>query len=148
MRLKKQTPPLAEPSVGAIRRIGAFARLTAAPVKATTFIDTDVDLEAAHTAAGEPVYERKLNLEQFDASGRPYRFAVFAYRIRAVDSGWRRERTVAAVLHDSFVAAMRVQPGGGRDVPFQMGGQSGGGYSRAIASTEWMAATTKTRSRG
>jgi hypothetical protein len=84
VRLKKQTPPLAEPSVGAIRRIGPFTRLNAEPVISTTFVDSDVDLKRATTAAGEPVYEQRLNLEQFDASGRPYRFAVYAYRIRAV----------------------------------------------------------------
>ena len=36
---------------------------------------------------GEPVYERKFNREQFDESGRPYRFGVFAYRVRAVNAG-------------------------------------------------------------
>jgi hypothetical protein len=85
-RLKKQTAPLVEPSAGAIRRIGAFERLTTAALKGNTFADTNIDLAKAQTVTGEPIYERKLNREQFDESGRPYRFAVFAYRVRAVDA--------------------------------------------------------------
>ena len=85
VRLKKQTPPQDEPSVGALRRIGAFARLTTAPMKATTFIDTNIDLTRSQAVTNEPVYERQFNREQFDEAGRPYRFAVFAYRIRGVN---------------------------------------------------------------
>jgi hypothetical protein len=86
LRLKKQTPPLEEPSVGAFRRIGTFARLSSAPLKVTTFTDTNVDLLKPPGSVGEPVYERKFNSEQFDESGRPYRLAVFAYRLRAIGS--------------------------------------------------------------
>ena len=86
VRLKKQTPPLVEPSAGALRRIGPFARVTTAPVKATTFIDTNIDLTNPQSVTGEPVYERKFNREQFDESGRLYRFGVFVYRIRAVNA--------------------------------------------------------------
>jgi hypothetical protein len=35
---------------------------------------------------GDPIYQHEFNLEQLDSSGRPYRFAVFAYRIRAVNA--------------------------------------------------------------
>jgi len=84
-RLKKQTTPLAEPSVGAIRRIGAFEVLTREPLKNSAFTDTTVDLSKPGPIAGEPIYERKLSLEQLDPSGRPYRYAVYAYRIRAVN---------------------------------------------------------------
>lgn len=83
VRLKKQTLPLVEPSVGALRRIGPFARVTTAPIKGTTFIDTNIDLTKPQSLTGETVYERKFNREQFDESGRPYRFGVFVYRIRA-----------------------------------------------------------------
>lgn len=86
VRLKKQTPPLAEPSAGAIRRIGTFARLTTAPVKATEFTDTNLDLSRPKEVAGDPVYDRKLGIDQIQLSGKPYRFAVFAYRIRAVNA--------------------------------------------------------------
>lgn len=84
-RLKKQTAPLAEPSVGAIRRIGAFVTLTKEPLKESTFTDTTVDLSQPLPIGGDPIYERKLSLEQLNPSGRPYRYAVYAYRIRVVD---------------------------------------------------------------
>jgi hypothetical protein len=35
----KDTPPLAEPSVGAVRAIGAFVRLTGKPVRETAFTE-------------------------------------------------------------------------------------------------------------
>src|SRR5262249_8666833 len=40
LRLKKDTPPLPEPSIGAIRAIGAFTRVTAAPVPGREYSDT------------------------------------------------------------------------------------------------------------
>jgi hypothetical protein len=84
-RLKQNTPPLAEPSVGSIRRIGAFVRLTTEPLAATMFVDETVDLGAPQTVQGEPTYDVNLHDEHLDANGRPYRSAVFAYRIRAVN---------------------------------------------------------------
>lgn len=86
VRLRKQTPPLADPAVGAIRRIGPFERVTAAPVQATTFIDTNINLTAPQRLAGELSYERKLAREQVDESGRSYRWGVYVYRIRTVDA--------------------------------------------------------------
>lgn len=85
-RLKTQTPPLGEPSVGAIRRVGRFTRLTAEPFRQLKFADTQVDLSKSAVIEGEPVYERKFDKEQFDESGRGYRFGVFAYRIVAVNA--------------------------------------------------------------
>ena len=84
-RLKRQTEPLMEPSVGAITKVGAFQRLTTAPVKGPAFTDTTVDLSRPQPFTEAPLYERKFNAEQFDATGKPYRFAVFAYRVRGVD---------------------------------------------------------------
>lgn len=87
-RLKQRTLPLAEPSVGAIRRIGPFKQLTDAPLGSTTFVDDGVDLGTPQPAGGKPIYQRELHGEHLDRSGRPYRFAVFAYRVRAVsDAG-------------------------------------------------------------
>jgi hypothetical protein len=85
-RLKKQTPPLAEPSIGAIRRIGPFQRMTAEPLKTPAFTDTNLDLAKVETVEGEPIFERKFSQEQLDRAGRPYRFAVHAYRVRAVNA--------------------------------------------------------------
>jgi hypothetical protein len=84
-RLKERTPPLAEPSVGAIRRIGPFKRLTSIPVASTSFADKEVDLATPQPVEGEPIYQRDFAAEQLDRAGRSYRFAVFAYRIRAVN---------------------------------------------------------------
>jgi hypothetical protein len=85
-RLKSQTPPLEQPSVGAIRRIGPFIRLTQSPIKECKYTDLQLDLMMPAVIEGEPVYERSFNTEQLDPGGRPYRFAVYAYRVRAVNS--------------------------------------------------------------
>ena len=84
-RLKRQTEPLAEPSVGAITKVGPFQRLTTVPVKAAAFTDTTVDLSKPQPLTEAQLYERKFNAEQFDPTGKPYRFAVFVYRVRAVN---------------------------------------------------------------
>jgi len=85
-RLRGQTPPLAEPSVGAIRRIGAFTRLTSSPQKAIEFTDTGIDLSKPQEVTGEPIYDRNLHIDHLHLSGKPYRFAVFAWRVRAVNA--------------------------------------------------------------
>ncbi|MCS6862800.1 MAG: hypothetical protein NZT92_21050, partial [Abditibacteriales bacterium] len=85
-RLKSRTPPLPEPSVGAIRRIGQFTRLTASPVQGTSFTDTTVDLTKPQIIAGEPIDQRTFSPAQLDENGKPYRFAVYAYRVRAVNA--------------------------------------------------------------
>jgi hypothetical protein len=84
-RLKSVTPPTAEPIVGAIRRIGPFTRLTKEPLKTTTFTDTSINLNEPHAIDGDPTYDRPLHKEHLDESGREYRKAVFAYRVRSVD---------------------------------------------------------------
>jgi hypothetical protein len=86
-RLKKQTSPLPEPSVGAIRRIGSFKRLTTTPTREPKFTDSTVDLNKPETISGAPIFERSFNAEQFDRTGKGYRFAIFAYRVRAVKEG-------------------------------------------------------------
>jgi hypothetical protein len=85
-RLKRNTPPLAEPSVGAIQRIGRFSRLTTAPLKETSFSDATIDLTKSQPAGDEPAYTRRFSSEELDMTGKPYRLAVFAYRVRAVNT--------------------------------------------------------------
>lgn len=93
-RLKSRTAPLTEPAVGAIRRIGAFERLTEQPIAISavaddpgiTFVDDAVDLATPQAITGEPIFEHELHREELDDSGHPYRFAVFAYRVRAVNA--------------------------------------------------------------
>jgi hypothetical protein len=86
LRLKKDTPPLAEPSVGAVKAIGPFTRLTREPVKERSFTDTTVDLSRPQAVAGEPLYSHRFRADQLDGQGRPYRYAVYAYRLRAVNA--------------------------------------------------------------
>jgi hypothetical protein len=85
-RLKAQTPPLQEPSVGALRRVGTFTRINSTPITARTLIDTSVDLSKPTAVEGETTYERKFDEEQFDAGETPYRFGVYAYRLRALNA--------------------------------------------------------------
>lgn len=84
-RLKAQTDPLESPSVGAVRRIGAFTTLTTTPIAATKFVDDTVNLEQPAENQGEPLYERNFHAEQLDVDGRHYRYGVYAYRVRAVN---------------------------------------------------------------
>jgi hypothetical protein len=86
VRLKKDTPPLDEPSVGAIQAIGPFRRITKEPFKGRSFTDTEVDLAKPAVVEGEPTYKHRFAKEQLDPAGKPYRFRVYAYRVRAVNA--------------------------------------------------------------
>lgn len=96
-RLKGQTPPLESPSVGAIRRIGPFKRI-GEDQGGSTFTDSTVDLSKPVAVEGEPTLERKFHDEEFDSAGRVYRHAVYAYRVRAVNSARKVSGPSAAVL--------------------------------------------------
>src|SRR5262249_25830700 len=84
LRLKQDTPPLAEPSVGAVRAIGPFQRLTKEPIKEAAFTDTTIDLTKPQKVEGKPLYTSTFRADQLDSKGKPYRFGVYAYRIQAV----------------------------------------------------------------
>jgi hypothetical protein len=86
VRLKTDTAPLANPSVGAITAIGPFQRLTRDPMKTARFTDATLDLTKPQPVRGKAIYERRFYPEQQDARGKPYRYAVYAYRVRAVNS--------------------------------------------------------------
>jgi len=86
VRLKKNTPPLELPTVGAIRRIGAFKQLTTGPIATTSFADDRLDFAMPAAIDEEPVYENNLPDDHLDRLGREYRSTVFAYRIRAVNA--------------------------------------------------------------
>jgi hypothetical protein len=85
-RLKTDTPPLAEPSVGTVRRIGPFETITPKPVVGLTFTDKEIDLGKPREIAGEPVFQHRFRADQLDLAGKGYRFGVHAYRLRAVDA--------------------------------------------------------------
>lgn len=84
-RLKTHTPPLELPSVGAIRKIGAPVRLTKEPRKETSFTDKSVDFEKREEVEGDPLFERRFPDEDLDPEGKPYPFAVYAYRVITVN---------------------------------------------------------------
>ena len=86
VRLKKDTDPLAEPSVGAVKLIGKFERITKELVKETDFDDTGIDLSKLTKVEGEPTFSHRFTKEQIDDKGKAYRFGVYAYRVRAVNA--------------------------------------------------------------
>jgi hypothetical protein len=86
VRLKKDTPPLKGPSVGALKAVGRFVRLTKGPLRAADYADTALDLTRPQAAGDAPLYRQRFRAEQIDAKGAPYRYAVFAYRVRAVNA--------------------------------------------------------------
>jgi hypothetical protein len=84
-RLKLRTEPLTTPSAGVVRRIGAFEVLTKDPLIASEYLDR-VDLARVRTVAKEEaIYERSLPAEQVDPDGKPYRYSVYAYRVRSLN---------------------------------------------------------------
>lgn len=85
-RLKKDTPPLPEPSVGAVKAIGPFTRLTKEPRAEAAFTDRGVDLTEPRPVGDGPVFRHRFRPDQLDGKGKPYRYAVYAYRIRAVNA--------------------------------------------------------------
>jgi hypothetical protein len=85
-RLKQDTPVFKEPSAGAVKAIGRFERLTKDPIKATDYTDTALDLTRPQIAGDAPLYRHRFRAEQLDATGAPYRFGVYAYRVRAVNA--------------------------------------------------------------
>jgi len=84
-RLKSRLQPLPDPSVGAIKQIGPFKRLNQQILKSSSFVD-NVDLTKPSLIEGEALQQRRMYDEHLDKNGKPYRFAVFAYRIRAVNA--------------------------------------------------------------
>src|SRR5207245_2770396 len=84
VRLRKDTPPLDPPSVGAIKSIGKFEKLTDAPIKETTYIDQGIDL-AKPVPVKDEIYRHRFTAGQLHEDGKPYRHAVYAYRVRAVN---------------------------------------------------------------
>jgi hypothetical protein len=128
-RLKQRTPPLAEPIVGAIRRIGPFTRLTNQPVRETSFVDTAIDLNQPHSAERDFAYLRTLHADQVDELGREYHKGVYAYRIRVVD-GKRIARGLSGVLHDPVVTAAGLQSRRGLDLSVEVVAKSRTGDHR------------------
>jgi hypothetical protein len=84
VRLRTDTQPLDEPSVGAIKAIGKFERVTQETLKQPTFTDTGIDLTKPREVKDD-IYRHRFAASQINAEGKVYRYAVYAYRVRAVN---------------------------------------------------------------
>ena len=83
-RVKERYKPISDLAAGAVKGIGKFQRLTAAPLADTKFADTTLDLAAGQKEPAAPLTEsRTLHPDQV-APGKAYRFAAYAYRVVAV----------------------------------------------------------------
>lgn len=107
-RLVQNTPPLERTSVGAIRRIGRFETITSEPITsepmaALLYTDQTVDLRTPRLVEGEPLDEQPLSDEQLDRAGRPYPWAVFAYRVRTVAASGNRSMNRSSATGTSEV---------------------------------------------
>ncbi|MEX0718554.1 MAG: fibronectin type III domain-containing protein [Planctomycetaceae bacterium] len=85
-RTKTDTQPLDKPSVAGFKSVGRFERITREPLKEPRFVDTSLDLSQPKTVEGRPLQGSRFADRQLDANGKPYRYAVHAYRVRAVNS--------------------------------------------------------------
>ena len=85
-RIADRYRPASDLAAGTIRAIGAFGRLTASPAAEPRFVDETLDLSGGRKGPAGPVAEvRALRPDEVAASGKPYRCAVYAYRIIAVN---------------------------------------------------------------
>lgn len=85
-RVAKKYADSSDDAVGAIRAVGEFKTLTDKPTPERSFTDTAIDLSAGQQSVPEPhVAGRPLHRENYNEAGKPYRFATYAYRIRAVN---------------------------------------------------------------
>ncbi len=87
VRVKQRYRQTSDLAAGRVEKVGAFGRLTTEPLRATTFTDETVDLSAGqHEPAGPLVADSPLPPDQLDPLGQPYRFAVYGYRITALNA--------------------------------------------------------------
>lgn len=85
-RIKSRYRHTSDLAVGRIRQIGAFRRLTKRPLAAVSFVDETVDLASAgERTAGQATSDTPLPADEVDSQGRPYRYAIYAYRVVAVN---------------------------------------------------------------
>jgi len=86
LRVKQRYRPTSDLAVGRVKRIGQFRPLTPEPIDKAGFVDDVVDLAAGQKAPAEPALGGSpLKPDQLAPNGKPYRLAVYAYRVRAVN---------------------------------------------------------------
>jgi len=85
-RIAQRYKEASDLAVGRIKYIGTFVRLNAAPLSAARFVDESIDL-AAGMKDPQPPYAggSPLRKEDLVESGRPYKYAIYAYRVYAVN---------------------------------------------------------------
>jgi len=84
-RLRRGKPERPEPAVGSVRAIGPF--VTVAEVPASTLAIKDrVDLRSPIRKIEKPIYKAPFYKTNLKPDGIPYRYAVYAYRIRAINA--------------------------------------------------------------
>src|SRR5439155_4644917 len=62
------------------------ARLTEKPLRETRYVDSTVNLTQRQPAVEDPLLRSNFQSSQLDPKGKPYRYAVHAYRVRAVNA--------------------------------------------------------------
>ena len=117
IRLRTDTPPLEEPSVGGIRAIGPFTRLTKDLVNDTKFTDTGIDLSKPADIASEPIQVTPLRRRQTRPQGQTVSLCRLCLPGAGGQSARRGSGTGALRLDDSVVAAMGLLEGGRDQVP-------------------------------
>jgi hypothetical protein len=128
VRLRTDTPPSPEPSAGGIRAIGAFRRLTIAPVPQPAFDDTTIDLTRSAVIDGSP----RLHAPLHQGPGQRGWQEVPLRRVRLPRPGRQppgpggRPESVRA--DGSVRAPVPVLEGGRRGLPPEMGKGGGRGH--------------------
>jgi hypothetical protein len=86
VRIKSRRRGTSDLAVGRIRHIGRFRRLTQRPLRQARFVDETADLASGPREVADAIGgDGPLRPEDFDAGGKPYRYAVHAYRVRAIN---------------------------------------------------------------
>ncbi|MHC4400984.1 MAG: hypothetical protein ACYTG0_15010 [Planctomycetota bacterium] len=86
LRIKQRYRHTSDLAVGRIRATGPFQRLTDTPLASPRFVDTSVDLAGGQSVPAKGSSgDKPLPDDQLDPKGKPYRYAVCAYRVIAVN---------------------------------------------------------------
>jgi hypothetical protein len=77
--------PTSDLAAGAIKQIGPFERL--ASISGNEYIDTTADLEKGPPkSVNNPLLNKELRPDQLEPGGKPYKFTVYAYRVRPLNN--------------------------------------------------------------
>ena len=86
LRVAKRYRSRSDLAVARVKRIGQFVPVTKSPIAEPRYADESADLAAGQQEPAEPwLVDRELEEDNRASGGKPYRFAVYAYRVRAVN---------------------------------------------------------------